>query len=84
MKTILYSFAIGMFLGLLAAPQQLLANEATIIGVYENCRPVSSTIIVNEQIDQADRISAQAEAAGTGRSFEQALPRMIPFPFHSG
>ncbi len=84
MKTILYSFAIGMFVGLSVAPQQLMANEATIIGVYENCRPVSSTIIVDEQIEQADRISAQAEAAGTGRSFEQALPRIIASLERSG
>lgn len=53
------------------------ANEATIIGVYENCQPVSSTILVSEQIEQAHSIVAQAEAAGSGRSFDRALPDMI-------
>lgn len=67
----------GLLAVSLATPLQSAADEATIIGVYENCRPVSSTIIVNDQIEQAHRIVAQAEAAGIGRAFDQALPLMI-------
>ena len=77
MKKTHYSIGAGLLAASLAAPLQSVANEATIIGVYENCQPVSSTIIVSDQIEQAHRIVAQAEAAGIGRAFDQALPRMI-------
>ena len=58
------------------------AGNATIIGIYEDCQPVSSTIVVDANssgIDpaQLDRIVAQAEAAGIGIEFDQALPLMI-------
>jgi len=77
MKKTPYIFVIGLLATLLVLPPELRANEATIIGVYENCQPVSSTIILDDQIELGDSIVAQAEAAGTGRAFDQALPRMI-------
>ena len=76
MKNKRYGIVAGL-VGVLALPQLLAANEATIIGVYEDCQPVSSTILVDEQIEQSGRIVAQAEAAATGRDFEQALPLII-------
>ena len=77
MKRTLYSSGIGLLAALLVLQSELRANEATIIGVYENCQPVSSTIILDDQIEQSDGIVAQAEAAATGRTFDRALPRMI-------
>jgi hypothetical protein len=77
MKMILYSPGVALAVVLLALPLPLRASEATIIGVYENCQPVSSTIIVSDEIEQGDSIVAQAESAGLGRVFDQALPKMI-------
>ena len=77
MKKILYNPGTALAIALFALPLPLQANEATIIGVYENCQPVSSTIIVSDEIEQGDSIVAQTEAAGIGRSFDQALPKMI-------
>ena len=77
MKNTPYCLCIGLALASVATSPAAIANEATIIGVYENCEPVSSTIIVSEQVGQAHSIVAQAEAAGTGRPFDRALPDMI-------
>lgn len=76
MKTIFYSLCCS----LLALPASVFANEATIVGVYENCIAESSTIFIGPgQVDplRADSIVAQAEAAGDGMSFDLALPLMI-------
>ena len=77
MKRTPHNFGVGLLAALLVLPSESQANEATIIGVYENCQPVSSTIILDDRIEQGDSIVAQAEAAGTGLAFDQALPRMI-------
>ena len=58
------------------------AGNATIIGIYEDCQPISSTIVMDARsgdVDpaQLDRIAAQAEAEGIGIDFDQALPLMI-------
>ena len=56
------------------------AQDATIIGVYEQCVAVSSTVVVKaEQLTEsrASQIAARAEAAGSGLAFERALPRMV-------
>lgn len=70
----------GFFCGLLALPGLVSAEDATIVGVYEDCVAVSSTVFVqSKQLTpaQAHRIAAQAEAAGSGQRFELALPAMI-------
>lgn len=75
MKTVFYSL-----LCLLALPISVSANEALIIAVYDNCTAESSTIVFEPgQLDpmRADNIVAQAEAAGTGLSFDKALPLKI-------
>ena len=75
-KTIFYSLCCW----LVAHSLPVFSNEATIVGVYENCLAESSTIFVGPgHFDpmRADSIVAQAEAAGEGKSFEQALPLMI-------
>jgi len=82
MKTRLLCIAMGLLTGLLAVPGPVLSNEATIIGIFEDCLPVSSTIIIHGQpgeldLAQMDRIVAQAEAASSGLRFDQALPLMI-------
>ena len=62
------------------APTSGLANEATIVGVYENCIAEASTIFLGPgRVDPTieESIVAQAEAAGAGKSFDQALPLMI-------
>ena len=61
-------------------PASGIADEATIVGVYENCIAESSTIFLGPgrvEPTRAENIVAQAEAAGEGKSFEQALPLMI-------
>ncbi len=61
-------------------PASGVADEATIVGVYENCIAESSTIFLGPgrvEPTLAENIVAQAEAAGDGKSFEQALPLMI-------
>ena len=83
------SLLMGLLTGVLLSPVPALANEATIIGIYEDCLAVSSTIIVRGQpgeLDPAyvDRIVAQAESASTGLAFDQALPLMISSLEHSG
>lgn len=83
MKPILKSLSYGI----LAATAVASANEATIVGVYENCEPVSSTIFVQPgELDPvlADQIAAQAAADSSGLSFEQALPVMIATLERSG
>lgn len=77
MNRIPQSLGVGPLLASLFLCSVASANKATIIGVYENCQPISSTIIVSERTEQSDGIVAQAEAAGIGLSFDQALPRMI-------
>lgn len=70
----------GLILGLFWMPQEALGGEATIFGVYEDCQPVSSTVFVrSEQLStaQTDNIAADAEAAGNGLEFDQALPAII-------
>ena len=62
------------------APASGIADEATIVGIYENCIAESSTIFLGPgrvEPTRAENIVAQAEAAGAGQSFEQALPLMI-------
>ena len=71
---------IGITAALMMAAPFSQAQDATIIGVYENCQPISSTIIVNappDRDDQIDRIVAQAEAAGNGVDFDQGLSLMV-------
>lgn len=82
MKSRQFCIPIGLLIGLLASPGPVLSNEATIIGIFEDCLPVSSTIIVRGRpgeldLEQVDRIVAQAEAASSGLHFDQALPLMI-------
>ena len=89
MKTRLLCIPMGLLMGLLASPGPVLSNEATIIGIFEDCLPVSSTIIVRGRsgeldLEQADRIVAQAEAASSGLLFDQALPLMIASLEHNG
>ena len=75
MKTVFYSlFCLITF----AAAAH--ANEALIIGVYDNCQAQSSTIVLEPgQLDprRVDSIVAQAEAAGAGLGFDRALPLKI-------
>ena len=76
MKTLLYC----LFPGLFTLPGLASADEATIFGVYEDCVAISSTVLVKSSqlsVSQADDIAAQAEAAGYGLEFDQALPVMI-------
>ncbi len=75
MKTVFYSLFC-----LFALPLSASANEALIIGVYDNCTAEASTIVLEPgQLDpmRADSIVAQAEAAGSGLSFDKALPLKI-------
>ena len=75
MKTTFYSLFCLLTLSVSAS-----ANEALIIGVYDNCTAESSTIVLEPgQLDpmRADSIVAQAEAAGSGLGFDQALPLKI-------
>ena len=75
MKTLFYSL---ICLSALSAP--VAASEALIIAVYDDCAAQSSTIVLEHgRLDpmRADSIVAQAEAAGTGLSFDQALPLKI-------
>jgi hypothetical protein len=79
----------GLLMGLLASPGPALSNEATIIGIFEDCLPVSSTIILRGRsgeldLEQIDRIVAQAEAASSGLRFDQALPLMVASLEHNG
>jgi hypothetical protein len=79
----------GLLMGLLASPGPALSNEATIIGIFEDCLPVSSTIIFRGRpgeldLEQVDRIVAQAEAVSSGLRFDQALPLMIASLEHNG
>lgn len=69
------------------APTSGLADEATIVGVYENCIAESSTIFLGPgrvEPTLEESIVAQAEAAGAGMSFDQALPLMIASLEHNG
>lgn len=75
MKSLFYSLFY-----LLAFAVSASANEALIIGVYDNCSAESSTIVLEAgELDpvRADSIVAQAEAAGNGLSFDKALPLKI-------
>ena len=70
----------GLCWCLLALPFSVSSNEATIVGVYENCIAEVSTIFIGPgqaKPMQVESIVAQAEAAGNGKSFDQALPLMI-------
>lgn len=74
MKTRLYS----LLTVLCCLPGTAWAQQATIIGVYEECTPVSSMVMIDaDQLTRADDIAARAVAAADGLGFERALPVMI-------
>ena len=74
MKTRLYSLLLILYF----PPVVVSAQQATIIGVYEECTPVSSTVMIDSnELTRADEIAAQAVAAADGLGFERALPVMI-------
>ena len=74
MKTRLYS----LLTVLCFLPGPLLAQQATIIGIYEECTPVSSMVMIDaDQMTRADDIAARATAAADGLGFDRAVPVMI-------
>jgi len=56
-------------------PIAAIADDATIIGVYENCQFVTSTVVVDKS--ELLGAAAQAESAATGLGFDEAVGAMV-------
>jgi len=62
-------------LGLALLPIAASADDAVIIGVYENCEFVTSTVVVDKP--ELLGAAAQAELAANGLGFEQGIGAMV-------
>ncbi len=64
-----------IYLGLALCPFTALGEDAVIVGVYEDCKLVTSTVIVDRP--QLFGARARAESAARGLGFEEGVSAMI-------
>ncbi len=61
--------------GLALTPIAVFADDATIVGVYEDCRFVTSTVVVGKS--ELAGAAARAQLAAAGLDFDEAVGAMV-------